>query len=57
MLILIGPVIYLSIRKFGLRGYWSPNPYEALPQWAVPWFRAALVILMIGWLVRIIFYS
>jgi len=57
MLILIGRVIYSAMRKFSLKGYWSHNPYEALPEWAVPWFRATLVVLAIGWAVGIIFYS
>lgn len=57
MLILNGAVIYIAIRRFGLRGYWSHNPFEALPERAAPWFRAALVVLIIGCAVRIIFYS
>ena len=56
MVVLIGPVIFSAMRKFGLRGYWSHNPYEALPQWAAPWFRAGLIALFIGCAVRIIFY-
>ena len=57
MLMLIGPVFYLAIRKFGLRGYWSHNPFEALPEWAAPWVRAGLIVLIVGCAVRIIFYS
>ena len=57
MLLLIVPVVYFAIRKFGLRGYWSHNPFDALPERAVPWFRAGLVVFFIGCAVRIIFYS
>jgi len=57
MFILLGPVIYFAIRKFGLRGFWSHNPFEALPEPAMPWYRTASVILLIGCAVRIIFYS
>lgn len=57
LLILHSPVFYLAIRKFGLKGYWSHNPYEALPPWALPWFRAAAIVLITGYAVGIIFYS
>ncbi len=57
MLLLFGFLVYSAVRKFGLRGYWSHNPFEALPERVVPWFRATLVILFIGCAVRIIFYS
>jgi hypothetical protein len=56
MLILNGPVVYLAVRKFGLKGYWSRNPYEALPQWALPWVRAPTVVLAICFAVKVIFY-
>ena len=55
--LLLGPVIYLAVRKFGLRGYWSHNPFEAVPEWAAPWVRAAQIVLIVGCAVGAIFYT
>ncbi len=55
--ILLGPVIYLAVRKFGLRGYWSHNPFEGVPEWAAPWVRAAQIVLIVGCAVGAIFYT
>jgi len=57
MVVLIGPVVFIAMRKFGLRGYWTHNPYEALPRRTAPWFMVGLVALIIACGVRIIFYS